>query len=69
LAYVAGKYDSYLKTNKPVISLLLLLLSSSSSSNFSLFSFDWETFTYPGMQQSTGLGWVALFVVLKVPYN
>jgi len=33
--------------------LLLLLLSSSSSSsssNFSLLSFGWEIFTYPGMQ-------------------
>jgi len=29
--------------------LLLLLLSSSSSSNFSLLSFGWEIFTYPGM--------------------
>jgi hypothetical protein len=29
---------------------LLLLLSSSSSSNFSLLSFGWEIFTYPGMQ-------------------
>jgi len=38
--------------------LLLLLLS-----NFSLLSFGWEIFTYPGMQQSTGLGWVVLFVV------
>jgi len=37
---------------------LLLLLS-----NFSLLSFGWEIFTYPGMQQSTGLGWVVLFVV------
>jgi len=29
--------------------LLLLSSSSSSSSNFSLLSFGWEIFTYPGM--------------------
>jgi len=28
---------------------ILLLLLSSSSSNFSLLSFGWEIFTYPGM--------------------
>jgi hypothetical protein len=38
--------------------LLLLLLP-----NFSLLSFKWEIFTYPGMQQSTRLGSVVLFVV------
>jgi len=39
-------------------SVTLLLLS-----NFSLLSFDWEIFTYPGMQSSTGLGSAVLFVV------
>ena len=43
--------------------LLLLSSSSSSSSNFSLLTFGWEIFTYPGMQQSTGLCSVVLFVV------
>ena len=37
--------------------LLLLSSSSSSSSNFLLLSFSWEIFTYPGIQQSTALGW------------
>jgi len=36
-----------------IIIIIILLLSSSSSSssssNFSIFSFDWEIFPYPGM--------------------
>jgi len=48
-----------------ILLLLLLLLLS----NISLLSFGWEIFTYPGMQQSTGLGSVVLFVAQKVSYN
>ena len=55
---VKGKYNN---TSRAMECKLLLL--SSSSSNFSLLSFGWEIFTYPGMQQSTGLGSVVLFVV------
>ena len=49
--------------------LLLLLLLLLSSSNFSLLSFSWETFTYAGICNQTGIGSVVLFIILKVSYN
>jgi len=46
---IATLFIEYCYFIKLLLLLLLLLLILPSSSNFSLLSFGWEIFTYPGM--------------------